>query len=198
MAVVRTLQQNPGCAFRELEASMNAEFPGLQTPSIGILRAILASYALEAKGLWSLRQEDSPASRRTDLETAAQALVRLAPRLGYRAVRLDVPLRLILWQESTQTTHAFYLLASAVVGRILRQNPRPTENRVLVLPGGRAGLLAYKLQRDPTLKAAAESWRILKFRTLRRLAEGTLLNREIWEKELASDPIQPPEQMKLL
>ncbi len=40
----------------------------------------------------------------------------------------------------------------------------------LILPGGRAGLLAYKLERDPALRSMAERWRIVKFRHLRRLA----------------------------
>jgi len=198
IAVVRFLLKNPGCTFRALEGSMNVEFPGLQTPSIGILRAVLASYALESRGSWNLRPEEIPASRRADLESAAQDLMLLGPRLGYRTIQLDEPQRVVLWQEDSQTTHAFYLLASAAVGRLLRQDPYPNGNRLLVLPGGRAGLLVYKLQRDPTLKKIAEPWRTLKFRTLRRLAVEMPLTRELWEKELASDPIEPPEQMKLL
>jgi hypothetical protein len=43
----------------------------------------------------------------------------------------------------------------------------------------------------------AERWRIVKFRHLRRLAEMTELTRERFEKELSSDPIEPPEQMEL-
>jgi hypothetical protein len=68
---------------------------------------------------------------------------------------------------------------------------------VLVLPGGRAGLLAYKLERDPDLKSLAEPWRMVKFRALRRLSGMTDLNRERFEEELAGDPIEAPEQMKL-
>jgi len=198
VAVVRLLQKNPGCTLRDLEKGLNVEFPGLDTPSIGTLRAILASYAVESGGSWSLRPEETPSLRRADLESAAQVLVKLASQMGYGVVRRDEPLRLILWQETSHTTYAFYLLASAVVGRILRQDPYPSAHPVLVLPGGRAGLLAYKLQRDPTLKKVAEPWRTLKFRTLRRLAEGAPLTRDRWEKELAGDPIEPPEQMKLL
>jgi homogentisate 1,2-dioxygenase len=153
---------------------------------------------VESGGSWSLRPEETPSLRRADLESAAQVLVKLASQMGYGVVRRDEPLRLILWQETSHTTYAFYLLASAVVGRILRQDPYPSAHPVLVLPGGRAGLLAYKLQRDPTLKKVAEPWRTLKFRTLRRLAEGAPLTRDRWEKELAGDPIEPPEQMKLL
>jgi len=83
------------------------------------------------------------------------------------------------------------------VGRVLRQKPAPAGKNFLILPGGRAGLLAYKLERDPTLRSLAENWRIVKFRNLRRLASLAELGRESFEKEFSSDPIEPPEQMKM-
>ncbi len=197
MAVVRFLQKNPEAALRDLETALNAELPGLLTPSLGLLRAVLASYAIETDGRWNLRPEDAPSTRRADLEAAAQVLTTLAPRLGVTLQRQESPQQLILWQDSGETVYAFTLLASAVAGRILRQKPYPPERSLLVLPGGRAGLLAYKLERDPSLRSAAERWRVVKFRALRRLSEMTGLTRERFEKELGGDPIEPPEQMKL-
>ncbi len=197
VAAVHFLQKNSGCTLRDLETALNAEFPGLLTPSLGMLRAVLTSYAVETDGCWSLRPEDAPAARRADLEIAAQSLAALGPRLGYILQREESPQRLLLWQESGQTVYAFHLLASAVVGRLLRQNPSPPHNSFLVLPGGRAGLLSYKLDRDPALRSMTERWRVVKFRHLRRLAEMTELTREHFERELSSDPIEPPEQMEL-
>jgi hypothetical protein len=197
MTIVRFLQKNPDAALRDLETFLNADLPGLLTPSLGLLRAVLASYAVETAGRWSLRSEDASSSRRADLEAAADALSTLASRLGVTIRREESPQRLILWQDSGETVYAFYLLASAVAGGIARQNLYPPEHSLLVIPGGRAGLLAYKLNRDPALKAVMERWRIMKFRTLRRLSEMTGLTRERFEKELSGDPIEPPEQMKL-
>jgi len=197
MAVVRSLNKHPGATLRDLETALNAELPGLLTPSLGLLHAVLGSYAVETDGHWSLRSQDSPSTRRADLEFAAQTLTALALRLGVTIQRQESPQRLILWQDSSETVYAFYLLASAVAGRILWQNPYPPERSLLVLPGGRAGLLAYKLDRDPALRHVAEHWRIVKFRSLRRLAEMTGLSRERFERELSADPIEPPEQMKL-
>ena len=50
VAAVHFLQKNPGCTLRDLETALNAEFSGLLTPSLGILRAVLASYAVETDG----------------------------------------------------------------------------------------------------------------------------------------------------
>jgi hypothetical protein len=195
--VVRYLNKNPGTTLPALETALNGELPGLLTPSLGLLRAVLNSYAVETDGRWNLRPEDSPAARRADLESAAQVLTALAPQLGVTLQRQESPQRLLLWLDSSETVYAFYLLASAIAGHIIRQNPFPPERSILVLPGGRAGLLAYKLNRDPALRSVAERWHIVKFRALRRLSGVTDLTRESFEKELYGDPIEPPEQMKL-
>lgn len=198
IALVNHLQKNPGSTFREVETCLNNEFRGLQTPSLGLTRAILTSYAVETDGRWSLRQEDSPSARRADLESAARILGMLAPRLGYTASIEQSPWRIIRWQDGGgQTVYAYHLIASAVAGRVLRKAIDPPERCVLVLPGGRAGLLAYKLERDPDLRSRAERWRVVKFRHLRRLAEFSNLTPERWERELSNDPLEPPEQMKL-
>jgi len=104
----------------------------------------------------------------------------------------------LLWKEKGKTVYAFTLLVSAGIGRILRENLYPPERSLLVIPGGRAGLLIYKLRRDPTLDRIWQGgWRVLKFRHLRRLAGTPGLTREDWARELSSDPIEPPEQMKM-
>jgi len=206
MAAVQFLQKHPVCTQRELETSLNAEFPGLFTPSLGLIKEILASYATESNGRWHLRPEDSASVRHADLEAAGRALEALAAQLEYRLVRPEGAHRLLLWQEKGKTAYAFTLLASAVVGRILRENlygsrlryHYPPERSLLVIPGGRVGLLTCKLHRDPALDQIWQGgWRVLKFRHLRRLAEIASLTRENWGRELSSDPIEPPEQMKM-
>ncbi len=195
--VVQQLQKHAGCSHREIEGHLNSAFPGLLTPSLGLLRAVLTSYAVEADGKWSLRPEDSATVRRTDLEFVAQSLVTLGERLDYTVQREGTPNRVVLWLENGQPSHSFHLIASAVTGRLLRHNISAAANRFIVLPGGRAGLVAYKLNRDPSLAELARNWRIVKFRHLRRLAEISGLSRAAFEKNLATDPIEPPEQMKL-
>jgi hypothetical protein len=77
-------------------------------------------------------------------------------------------------------------------------NLAPPDRCLLVLPGGRASLLAAKLRRDPALQSEWDKgWRVLKFRQLRHLAQTEGLDREGWEKELSGDPLEPPEQMRM-
>jgi hypothetical protein len=197
ITAVNFLQKNPACTFRDLEIVLNTQLPGLLTPSLGQLRAVLASYAVVTDGNWSLRPEDSPTSRRLDLETAAQSLTALGARLGYVLQQDDKNPRLLRWLENGHALFNFHLLASAVVERLLRQDPTPPVFSFLILPGGRSGLLAYKLERDPGLRSIAGRWHILKFRHLRRLAGMNGLTRAQFAQEFSGDPIEPPEQMQL-
>jgi len=198
MALVRYLQKHPSASAGELETAVNAELPGLLTPSLGLMQQVLVSYAMEINGRWALRSEDKAAARRADLEAVNKMLQALGQRLGFVASVTGEPGRLILWSEEGKPAFVFYLLASAVVGRILRQNRYPPEHSLLVLPGGRAGLLSYKLRRDPALAALwNRGWRVLKFRTLRRLAAIPDLSRADFLRELTSDPLEAPAQMRL-
>ncbi len=197
IATVQFLLKNPACTFRELEYALNTALPGLLTPSLGLIRAVLDSYAQETDGRWILRMEDSPAARHANLKEADQWLDTLGSRLGYSLHREEKNQRLIRWLENGQVIYSFFILTSAVVGRLLRQNPATAGNNFMIIPGGRAGLLAYKLERDVTLRSLAGQWHILKFRHLRRLAIMTGLTREQLVKEFSVDPIEPPEQMKL-
>jgi hypothetical protein len=196
--VIRFLQEKAPCTLRDIEMALNRALPGLQTPSLGLLQAVLVSYAVEADGLWNLRPEDSPSLRRAEMEAVSQSLVTLGTRLNYTIQRQESPYRLSLWQENGETQFAFYLLASSVSSRLLRQvEIPPSKSNLIVLPGGRAGLLAYKFDRDPTLAGLARRWRIVKFRHLRRLAGLPALSRDSFEKNITADPIEPLEQMKL-
>ncbi|MDW8278859.1 MAG: hypothetical protein RMJ85_12645 [Anaerolineales bacterium] len=198
IAVVSYLQKHPGATSEQIEHLVNNTFRGLYTPAVELIRAILTSYGIETDGGWYLRPEDSPTLRRTDLESARQQLTALGERLGFLVTFTPKPWRILHWQESGgKNRYTYHLLTSAVVGRILYQSRNTDGYRLLVLPGGRAGLLAYKLERDPALRSRAEGWRVLKFRHLRRLVELSHLTLERWEKELSNDPLEPPEQMKL-
>jgi hypothetical protein len=176
---------------------VNAGLPGLLTPSLGQLHAILTSYALEQDGHWSLRPEDSPANRRVDLEFSAGSLAGLGERLGYVVRKEETPPRLIHWEEHGREVYHFHLMASALVTTLLRRNPAPGLIRFLVLPEARLNLLQYKFESDPALRLAAGHWRILPFGGIRKLTGTHDITRELFEKGSSGDSTEAPGQMKL-
>jgi hypothetical protein len=60
---------------------------------------------------------------------------------------------------------------------------------VLVIPGSRANLLAYKQQRDPLLRRKLDqNFLIMKFRLVRDLEANSLLSRELFKEQILADP----------
>ena len=187
-SVVTFLQKHPASTLRELEQGIYPDFPGLLTPSKALVGAVLESYGLEEAGRWRMRDEDRAAQRRAELEEMNGLIAAVGKRLDYKVEQLDK--NACAWKEKKKTVRAFYLLASAVTGHILAENRYPPEKCLLVLPGGRAGLLAYKENRDPRLRKRLDGWTILKFRLLRALAAIPVLTRQTFEEQLISDPVE--------
>lgn len=182
--LVQLLQKQHQVTFLEVEDQLYPRFSGLQTPSRGLIYAVLASYAERKNGLWHLRPEDTASARRATLKEMKGRLESLANRLGYLPRWVDEAT--LLWLEEEQVKVWVRLQASAQTGWLasVPQAPR----HLLVIPGGRVGLLLYKSERDPRLAAALSTWKVLKFRHLRRIEELPLLTPETFEEQLRLDP----------
>jgi hypothetical protein len=187
VAVVTFLQKHPNSIFLEIEDDLYPRFPGLLTPSKAMIYSVLTSYAERTGGAWMLRPEDAASARRAELNKVSAMLEALGKRLGYSTTRQD---KIHLWQENGRTVFAFYILASALVGRALSDMTFPPEQAILILPGGRASLATYKAQRDPSLGRRLKEVRVVKYRLLRTLLEVPVLTRESFGKQLASDPLE--------
>jgi hypothetical protein len=195
VAVVTFLQKNPNSIYLEVEDDLYPRFPGLLTPSKGMIYAVLSSYATRDDGAWMLRPEDTASMRRSELNKMSGLLEDLGNRLGYSIARQG---RIELWQEDGQTVYAFYILASALVGRALAEISHPPEHTIVILPGGRASLATYKAQRDPSLAARLKEVRVMKYRLLRTLLEVPVLTRESFGKQIASDPLEKSKLQMIL
>lgn len=194
-AVVRFLTAHPGCTTQALEADLYRGFAGMLTPSLGLVGAVLESYALDEHG-WLPRAEDAPSARRAEVAEISSLVEGVGKRLDYDVLRQDDGP--VLWQDDLETVAFFFVQASAVLERVLRLNKYPPDKTILVIPGGRAGLLAYKLRRDPYLSGRTQDWRFVKFRHLRQLGETALLSRETWQEQLSADPIEQTSGQMLL
>ncbi len=184
MAVVNYLQKNQTVIYLEIEADLYPRFTGLLTPSKGLIYAILNSYAEREAGQWKLRTEDVASARRAELNNIYILIEKIGARLGYKTRKQD---KILYWEENGKIARMFKVLASALLGRALQD---ATPNTLLVIPGGRAALAAYKQERDPSLAAQLKKHRLVKYRLLRSLLEVPILTRETFEEQIASDPVE--------
>jgi hypothetical protein len=184
VAVVTYLQKNQRAIYLEIENELYPHFTGLFTPSKGLIYAILNSYAEKETGYWKLRAEDVASARRAELNNIYSLIEKIGKRLGYTTRKQD---KLTYWEEDSKPARTFNILASALLGRALKET---APNSIIVIPGGRAALAAYKQERDPLLAAQLKKYTLVKYRLLRTLLEVPILTRETFEEQIASDPVE--------
>ena len=197
--VVKCLQRHPGSSLEEVDEIVCASLSGLMTPPIDLVQACLESYGMQTapeSNHWQLLPSEVPAERRSELKLMQQLLISLGQQLGYSVVG-ENPTR---WMdESGLISCQFWVIASTIISRYVFDNQVNPHHAFLVLPGSRANLMTYKLKRDPWLNQAISSgWRFLKFRHLRLIASSLIINREGWEDQVNSDPIEyKPTQIEM-
>ncbi|MDW7991446.1 MAG: hypothetical protein RMK65_04750 [Anaerolineae bacterium] len=179
-----------------LMAALYGEFGGPLTPDPSLVYLCLQSYGETDGRTWRLREEDVPDRRREEIEALRRDLEALGRRLHFRLGRgRGWDLR---WREKGRDVYLFRFSPTASLG-VLRTVRVPAGARpCLVIPGGRAELLAAKLRRDPRLARAVweTGWQLVKFRHLRRLAaEAT--SRRMFEVMLGLDPVVGPRGVQI-
>ena len=195
VAVVTFLQKHPNSIFIDIEGDLYPRFPGLLTPSQAMIYAVLTSYANKEGGAWKLRPEDVASARREELNHIPRLIEAIGARLGYATRKQE---KNYLWEQNGAVERIFYILASALIGRALAETPYPPGQTVIVIPGGRAALAAYKIQRDPSLATHIKAVQVVKYRLLRTLVELPVLTREIFEEQIAGDPLEKSKSQMIM
>ena len=165
-------------------------FPGILTPEDILLLNCLESYAdlVDPQShLWKLRDSEDPAARQQDIRRIRDSLIKIAHRLNYHVNGLDP----LLWFEDLRSPprFSFHILTSAIVSRHLQKPAHDNLTNILVLPGSRANLLAYKKDCNPLLKQILDQqFLVVKFRLIRDLGINPLLSRDLFNEQIITDP----------
>ena len=189
--VVRHLIKHSETTSNEVKLAAYEAFPGIFTPSHDELLNCLESYAdLIDPDLhqWRLRDPDQPATRKIDIAEMRASLARIGEKLGYEVREGE---DLLTWHEPNYpiASYSFVILASAIVEKHLNNPQNEAKNRIILIHGSRANLLACKEERDPVLKVKLDhGFTLMKYRLLRDLEANPLLSRELFREQLMADP----------
>jgi DNA-directed RNA polymerase subunit RPC12/RpoP len=195
--VLSLLRQQEEMTFPQVDDEICDQMRGMLTPERRFVEACLSSYAEEdsERGIWRLREQDRRAVREADAREIYRLLDSMGNRLGYEVARDEE----LVWNPpSGGRTYRFRVQETATFGSALEQGER--DGLTLVMPGGRASLVAEKARRDGRVRAwLKDGMRVLKYRHVRRLAEDSTLRRENLAERLALDPPESQDsQMPLL
>jgi hypothetical protein len=196
-SVYASLATGTGRDEYDVLSTLYTAYPGRLTPDRDLLMACLASYARRVDGtLWQLRAEDAPDARAAEVLFIQEQLRTLGETYGYHVQGGVVQ----EWRENHQTMYAFVIQSTGIISPHVFGANTPTRSRFLVLPGGRAGLLEYKLRHDPRLHEALAhgNWQIVKYRQVRRLLADKAMTRAGLEPALGADPLDASRQLALL
>jgi hypothetical protein len=174
-------------------------FPGDLTPDAGLVAACLRAYGYEpTPGYWQLRREDLPAAREDDRQAITGYLLTLGQRLGYQThdwAPFDAA-----WLEGQQVRAVFVVRWRAAVSEALALSGRVQASQpYLVIPGGRAELVSYKLTHNPLWQQAVDEtgWWFIKYRHVRQLVEQAEVDQYALRTIIGLDPIVEREQAQI-
>lgn len=197
--VWEVILQQPTWRLEELVRAVYARLPGPLTPDLALVLLCIDSYSVLEGEMLRLRPEDDPLRRTAETRALHQDLEELGRRLGFKVRKKggwDA-----CWLEEGQEVYVFAISSTAALTGYLLAERAVDEgaHRCLVLPGGRAHLVTFKLQRDPRLSRAVqrERWQFIKFRHLRRLVAKEELDRHALKTVLGLDPIAEQEAAQI-
>lgn len=187
---------------QDMEKQVCSQFPGINTPLAELIQLCMESYAdpvSKAVHQYLLQPGESLINRESDLSEMRSILSSCAEKLE---VKQKIESESIIWKSSeSPILYRYFFVDSCSIVKFILETPTAEEvNNVIILPGSRSRLMAYRLKHDPRLEAAAEqNWYFVKFRTLRRLAQQENLSLNLWKELLNSDPPlwDPPIQFQL-
>lgn len=198
--VLRSWLLNEGSIpAKTLLERIHQRFSGYLTPALELVQMCMDSYADldQASGEWRLKDAESAETRETDVVHIQGLLSKLAQAFKLRQDG-DYPINWYMQTGRDEPLYRLYISTTAIIDRkMIHSNPTGTE-MVFILPGSRAGLLKYKIERDPYLREIIDNgFHFLKYRTLRSISQRPDISLEIWKMLIDSDPLSLDETTQL-
>jgi hypothetical protein len=183
----------------DFAARVYASFAGVLTPDAALVSTCLHAYGRQpTPGYWELRKEDLSDARRSERQQIIASLLALGQRLGYRAGPWE-PFD-AAWFEADRPRAAFTVRWQAAVSEALALGTRAAgANPYLVLPGGRAALVSYKLAHNPLWQEQVDEvgWRFIKYRHIRQLVAQAEVSEYTLRTIVGLDPIVERESAQI-
>lgn len=198
-SVVSILSAGTAITLPELEDQVRERIFPIFHPIQEYLMHLIDSYTEEetpGSNHWIIKVNEHPALRSSDQKTIRGMLSSLGRQFGLTVSHAD---QSIEWSDgSGSLLYRFHILANARFSHLVSAREVSSFTKVLVLPGSRSNLVAYKRRLNPWLDEQLDDWHLIKYRHISRLVENPMLTREVFDLLLDNDPAEyQPLQMQL-
>jgi hypothetical protein len=148
-------------------------------------------------GTWQLKPSETTQIREADKRGVQDLVTRLGKKFRVRQEG-EHPINWYLQSGREEPIYRLYISSTATTDRKAICSDVAGCETVFILPGSRAGLLKFKLERDSYLRELLDNrFHFLKYRTLRSIAQRTDVTLELWKMLIDSDPLSLEENTQL-
>jgi hypothetical protein len=143
-----------------------SQFPGLNSPSLELLKDCLQAYAIyEANGIWKLAEMDHPQQRNQVISEIQEDLTRLGENFQFNVATEN---KKIIWKkDALQVT--FNLLNCGICSPFFPKASEPEKYQtVIIFPGSKSKLIHHRLEIDPRYHMPCS---LVKFRHILQVME---------------------------
>jgi hypothetical protein len=175
---------------RKIKELIYKSFQGLFTPEDKVILNCLESYADlidQEYHLWKLKENEQRHLREAEVDQIIEIIKNLGEKLNYKSLGEDP----ILWfdEGKVDPIYSFHVVSTAIIKNFVEVEQNTVKRKILVFPGSRSNLIAYKKQRDPILADLLDRDFIgVKFRLIRDLGANPLISRELFHEQILVDP----------
>ena len=194
MALVTHLLKSPGSSLQEIDSVICETLPGLTPPETELVHVCLQSYGIQkppGSDHWYLQDNDAPDNRREDIQRIANLLLDIGNKMGLTTHLEKGRNSVVHWiNKDPNTGYDFNISASALLGKFMEPKIHFEVTQILVIPGSRANLVAYKLKQNNHLQQRIQNnIKFIKFRLVRQLTDSPNLRLENLDAQFSLDPL---------
>lgn len=189
--VSRLIDGNPS-SFRDVDMDVCYHFPGNLTPDKQKVMMCLDAYAelvTPEDKLWVLRDQEKSLQREADINEIINILMIMGKNLDYD-VSMNAKNSIVWFDELHKPDYQFVVTHDAIINEIVQTRKQSAKRDIIVIPGGRANLILFKLNHNTFLRNRVnDGWIFMKFRLVRKLSAIHNLSREDFTNQLNTDQL---------
>ncbi len=138
---------------------------------------------------WKIKPHEKNIVRQDDIQEIRNIILKMGNFFGFS---VQIHEEIIQWKDHTNAPdYRFFITNSSILTQFSSEFlNHPQEENVILYPGSRAELLAFKNKHNLIYQSYVKDIHFVKFRHIRQLNKTPDLTVETWQEKIDSDPAE--------